>query len=225
MDATKAEGGTAAEKEKEKEKGDGDGVPKEAGKGIGGDEAKQLAEAGQGSAEEKADGGRSSGGEAEPPKLKSHSKSVHWPEDEEVAEVLGEANLREAASKSVHFQEIEQESQRLSQEGTSKHGHMFKKGGGTTLFGRSAFQRRFFVLEEGRLKYYHNAQEVAAGKPPLKNAIYTLRHCQVEAEGGLQLNIVPMKPAGGPRTLECKCDSEAELGEWMTVLRAATKAP
>ena len=46
---------------------------------------------------------------------------------------------------------------------------------GKTMFGRTSFQRRFFVLDEGRLKYYHNAAECEAGKPPLKNAIYTMR--------------------------------------------------
>mmetsp|Transcript_82248 Transcript_82248/g.232877 ORF Transcript_82248/g.232877 Transcript_82248/m.232877 type:complete len:94 (+) Transcript_82248:86-367(+) len=93
------------------------------------------------------------------------------------------------------------------------------------MFGRTSFQRRFFVVEEGRLKYYHNAAECEAGKPPLKNAIYTMRHCQVEAADPLCLNIVPMKPAGGPRTLECKCDSEADLHDWTTILTAATKVP
>ena len=35
-----------------------------------------------------------------------------------------------------------------------KSGHLEKKGGGTSLFGRRSWHKRYFILREGKLSYY-----------------------------------------------------------------------
>lgn len=49
---------------------------------------------------------------------------------------------------------------------TEKEGNMWKKGGGTSMFGRTDWNERFFVLAGGTLTYFQSEADYRASKVP-----------------------------------------------------------
>jgi len=105
-------------------------------------------------------------------------------------------------------------------------GDLLKKGGGTTLFGRRSWNRRYFVLRAtGVLEYYRDRAAFLAGAEPLKNAAFHLDHCDVRRatdKAGGERRIV-VRPRGD-KTRELvlaaiKPDPLGYFDGWTDVLR------
>ena len=136
-------------------------------------------------------------------------------------------------------------------------GLVWKKGGGTggafgSLMGRRSWKRRWFVLHDGALQYYRSEADWASGNArPLKEALYQLRHCTVNADvsssggggddgggedglgieasspkasidnDGLGIIVQPRSIEGGPRRLLLRVERKQDHDRWMAALEEA----
>lgn len=104
----------------------------------------------------------------------------------------------------------------------SRRGYMSKLGGATSAFTRKKWQKRFFVLQECKLRYW-KAQEDYTKKPTsLKDATYDVRLCDFEKYDDKNFGIIihPQSIDGGPRPLEVRCATDAERDLWIQTMRA-----
>ena len=103
-------------------------------------------------------------------------------------------------------------------------GYMWKKGGGTSLLGSKQYQKRFFVLESRRLRYYLKEADYTESKDPIKNAIFLADECEYETaedgpNGPFYLLIKPKSASAGPRIMECRIQLKSEQDSWLRALR------
>ena len=105
---------------------------------------------------------------------------------------------------------------------SNREGFMEKRGGGTSQLGSRSWRKRYFVLKDRRLTYYHKPDDHSNGKGPLKGAVFAINMCQVreEIQTPLTFSIVPKTADAGPRVLHCRCSTQKETSAWVASLRA-----
>jgi len=104
-------------------------------------------------------------------------------------------------------------------------GVLSKKGGGTSLFGRRSWRKRYFVLSEaGNLSYYRDAAAHAAGAEPLKNAMLDVSAAEVCDEGERRIAITPRGSTASRDVLRLRADDDTAFDEWFAALRKFSTA-
>ena len=94
--------------------------------------------------------------------------------------------------------------------GPQRRGWLEKKGGGTSVFGRSNWKKRFFVLELNVLSYFDKEDDVKSlGDIPIGP------DTKITIEGS-EFTI-----ATKDRNFQCKAENLAESTSWVTTLRMA----
>jgi hypothetical protein len=81
------------------------------------------------------------------------------------------------------------------------------QGGGTSIFGRTDYAERFFVLTGSMLTYFTSEAEYKKNAAPLKDVAYRMKHCDISAGpdselkgvGKFAINIVPKNEQGHSR--------------------------
>lgn len=100
-----------------------------------------------------------------------------------------------------------------------KSGVLSKKGGGTSLFGRRAWNERYFQLHDGVLSYHKSLESLVRGEPALGKIPLT-RETRFEdqiASKDLCFNLVsPQRESG----LMVRCGNAVEYQEWLAAIEA-----
>jgi len=119
-------------------------------------------------------------------------------EDEEVEEQKGE---RESASSLSDIESLEV---------NGFHDYVLKEGGGTTMFGRKSWKKRFMVLQHGEIGWFKSYKDFAAGHMPLKGRWTNLQSYRLEEmlSEPLGVRLLPMSIHAGDRLWNLKLEDK-----------------
>lgn len=90
------------------------------------------------------------------------------------------------------------------------HDYVLKEGGGTTVFGRKSWKKRFMVLKHGELGWFRSYKEYAGGSMPLKGRWTSLASYRLEEmlQDNLGIRLIPVDPGAGERVWNIRCSDQ-----------------
>ena len=100
------------------------------------------------------------------------------------------------------------------------HGYVMKEGGGSSMFGRKSWKKRFLVLKNGEIGWFKTYKDYVSGEGPLKERWTALRGYRLEemlsdANG---IRLLPISGEEGERVWSLRCEDEGKKKMLMDAL-------
>jgi len=104
------------------------------------------------------------------------------------------------------------------------HDYVLKEGGGTTMFGRRSWKRRFLVVKHGEMGFFHSYKEYVSGELPIKGVWTQLDRYRLEEmlQDDLGIRLLPLNTDTLERVWNIRCEDADKKMKLMNAMSPHT---